>query len=95
MQQNGKSVVDAHRLDCNTHLGLLHVRICVSGKLLDIVIALASVFSHLKSEALFSEPQILSGNKARQEDVDALPYTEGQRNDTVCPRLTVEAADEV
>ena len=79
----------------SAHLSLLHVRVGISSKLLDIVVTLTSVLSHLEGQTLFSEPQVLSGHEPSQKDVDALPYAERQRHDTVCPRLTIEAADEV
>ncbi len=85
-----------HTRHCSViHLCFGHARVGVSGKLLHIIITLASVLSHLEGETLLSEPQVLSGHKTGQEDIDSLPYAEGQRHDTVCPRLTVEAADEV
>ena len=56
---------------------------------------LAGVDRDLEAQGLLAEPQVLGGNKPRQEDVDPLPHGERQRDDAVSARLPVEAADEV
>ena len=58
------------------HLSLAHIGVGISGKLLDVIVTFASVLCHFESQALFPEPQILSGHKPSQEDVDALSYAE-------------------
>ena len=78
-----------------TDLCFAHDRVGVSGKLLHIIVSLASILCHLEGETLLPKSQVLSGNESSQKDVDALPDAERQRHDAVCPRLTVEAADEV
>ena len=86
---------DLHDKHIGAHLCLAHVGVGIPRKLLHIIIAFTSVLCHLEGETLFSESQILSGHKARQEYVDAFPYTEGQRDNPIGSRLAIEAADEV
>ncbi len=49
----------------------------------------------LEGEGLIPEAQVLGGDEAGQEDVDALAHTEGHGDHSVRARLAVEAADEV
>ena len=53
------------------------------------------ICADLEGQGVLPEAEVLSGNKASQEDVDALSHTEGHGDDTVCSRLPIQAADEV
>ena len=51
--------------------------------------------SHLEDERLVSEPEVLRGHEAVEEDVDALAHAERGGHDAVGAGHAVQAADEV
>lgn len=53
------------------------------------------VLRDLEVELREAEAQVLGGDEAREEDVDAFAHGERRGDDAVCSGLSVEAADEV
>lgn len=51
--------------------------------------------SHLEVELLVSEPKILRGHKAGQEDVDAFSDGERHGHHTICRGSAIQTADVV
>jgi len=76
-----------------TH-GLGHGRIVVLSKVPRSLLLLGRL-RDLERERHVSEAQVLGGDEASQEDVDALTHAERHRYDTVGAGLTVQHADKV
>eukprot|EP00968_Pinguiococcus_pyrenoidosus_P004549 scaffold301_cov243-Pinguiococcus_pyrenoidosus.AAC.54 len=75
--------------------GLRHGRIRVHGAVVVELPALGGKLRHLELQRFLAEPQVLRGDEAGQEDVDALAHRERHGHDTVRARRAIQAADEV
>lgn len=76
------------------HKGLHHVRILVAPH--DIGLGtLLERLEHAKGEGLVAEAQVLGGQEAIEEDVDALAHGKGHGDDAVDAGHAVQAADKV
>lgn len=51
--------------------------------------------AYLEGKGLISKPQILSGHKPSQKDIDSLSYGERQSHHTIGSGLPVKAADKI
>ena len=51
--------------------------------------------SYLEGQSLVSEPQVLSRDKSREEDIDSLSHAERHRDNAVCSGHTIQCADKV